>query len=83
MYVVRADYPSVNILACIPLFDGKPFFMLTMLILGSLLSFFTCLGLGILVVLILDNAKFHKSSYVLATASRLNITLLFLPPYSP
>ena len=35
------------------------------------------------VVLILDNAKFHKSSYVLATASRLNITLLFLPPYSP
>ena len=35
------------------------------------------------VVLILDNAKFHKSSYVFATASRLNITLLFLPPYSP
>ena len=34
-------------------------------------------------MLILDNAKFHKSSYVFATASRLNITLLFLPPYSP
>ena len=29
MYVVRADYPSVNILASIPLFDGKPCFMLT------------------------------------------------------
>ncbi|WP_148206476.1 transposase [Saccharolobus islandicus] len=29
-----------------------------------------------------DNASFHKSSYVLATASRLNINLLFLPPYS-
>jgi len=29
LYVVRADYPSVNILACIPLFDGKPCFMLT------------------------------------------------------
>ncbi|ADB86429.1 second ORF in transposon ISC1395 [Saccharolobus islandicus L.D.8.5] len=36
LYVVRADYPGVkvNILACIPLFDGKPCFMLTMLILG-------------------------------------------------
>ena len=29
LYVVRADYPSVNILASIPLFDGKPCFMLT------------------------------------------------------
>jgi len=28
LYVVRVDYPSVNILACIPLFDGKPCFML-------------------------------------------------------
>jgi len=30
-------------------------------------------------VLVLDNASFHKSSYVFAVASRLNITLLFLP----
>jgi len=52
LYVVRVDYPSVkvNILACIPLFDGKPCFMLTMLILGFSLIFFTCLGLGILVM---------------------------------
>jgi hypothetical protein len=33
---------QVNILACIPLFDGKPCFMLTMLILGFSLIFFTC-----------------------------------------
>jgi len=46
----KADYPSVNVLACIPLFDGKPCFMLTMLILGFSLIFFTCLGLGILVM---------------------------------
>ena len=39
MYVVRVDYP-INILACIPLFDGKPCFMLTMLILGFSLIFF-------------------------------------------
>ena len=39
LYVVRADYPSVDVLACIPLFDGKPCVMLTMLILGfSLLA---------------------------------------------
>ena len=52
LYVVRVDYPSVkvNVLACIPLFDGKPCFMLTMLILGFSLIFFTCLGLGILVM---------------------------------
>jgi hypothetical protein len=31
---------QVNILACIPLFDGKPCFMLTMLILGLSLIFF-------------------------------------------
>ena len=29
LYVVRADYPGVNVLASIPLFDGKPCFMLT------------------------------------------------------
>ena len=87
MYVVRADYPSVNILACIPLFDGKPCFMLIYSnvdsrVFANFLYLLRVRNSGN-VVLILDNAKFHKSSYVFATASRLNITLLFLPPYSP
>jgi len=87
LYVVRADYPSVNILACIPLFDGKPCFMLIYSnvdsrVFANFLYLLRVRNSGN-VVLILDNAKFHKSSYVFATASRLNITLLFLPPYSP
>jgi len=86
LYVVRVDYPSVNILACIPLFDGKPCFMLIYSnvdsrVFANFLYLLRVRNSGN-VVLILDNAKFHKSSYVFATASRLNITLLFLPPYS-
>ena len=89
LYVVRVDYPSVkvNILACIPLFDGKPCFMLIYSnvdsrVFANFLYLFRVRNSGN-VVLILDNTKFHKSSYVFATAFRLNITLLFLPPYSP
>lgn len=35
------------------------------------------------IVLILDNAKAHKTDLVLDIAKTLNIYLLFLPPYSP
>ncbi|BDB98128.1 hypothetical protein SACC_11450 [Saccharolobus caldissimus] len=35
------------------------------------------------IVLILDNARFHKNAYVFSVASQLGIILLFLPPYSP
>ena len=80
LYVVRADYPGVNILACIPLFDGKPCFMSTYSNVDSrvFVEFLYLLRVRNSgnVVLILDNAKFHMSSYVFATASRLNITLL-------
>lgn len=89
LYVVRVDYPSVkvNILACIPLFDGKPCFMLIYSnvdsrVFANFLYLLRVRNSGN-IVLILDNAKFHKSSYVFATAFRLNITLIFLPPYSP
>ena len=33
--------------------------------------------------LILDNAKIHKTKSFIETAKKLNIELLFLPPYSP
>jgi isftu1 transposase len=35
------------------------------------------------IYLILDNASFHKNIHVLNEAEKLNIILLFLPPYSP
>lgn len=35
------------------------------------------------VVLVLDNARFHKSRVVLSKARELGICLCFLPPYSP
>ncbi|QXJ32318.1 hypothetical protein J5U21_01969 [Saccharolobus shibatae] len=43
------------------------------------MSFFTYLGLGIpvFIVLILDNAGFHKTAYVFSV-SQLGITLAFL-----
>jgi len=47
-----SDYPSVNVLGYIPLFDGFPVFMsFSSNILGFSLIFFTCLGLGIPVIL--------------------------------
>ncbi|ADX84987.1 ISC1395, Orf1, resolvase [Sulfolobus islandicus REY15A] len=87
LYIVKADYPSVNVLACIPLFDGKPCFMPTYSNVDSrvFVEFLYLLRVGNSgnIVLILDNAKFHKNAYVFSVASRLSITLLFLPPYSP
>ncbi|ACP37771.1 IS630 family transposase [Saccharolobus islandicus] len=89
LYVVKTDYPSVkvNVLACIPLFDGKPCFMLTYSNVDSrvFVNFLYLLRVRNSgnIVLIRDNAKFHKNAYVFSVASRLSITLLFLPPYSP
>jgi len=34
-------------------------------------------------LVVLDNARYHKTAEVLALATTLNITLFFLPPYSP
>ncbi|AAK41947.1 IS630 family transposase [Saccharolobus solfataricus] len=87
LYNVPVDYPSrkLNVLASIPLFDGVPCFMFTYSnvnseIFAEFLRLFRNSGP---IVLILDNAKFHKNAYVFSVASQLGITLLFLPPYSP
>lgn len=34
-------------------------------------------------LLVLDNARYHKTADVETLAAKLNITLLYLPPYSP
>lgn len=39
--------------------------------------------LGIPITLILDNARYQKCALVKELAARLNIELLYLPPYSP
>lgn len=35
------------------------------------------------ITVVLDNAKYQRNRYVMDTATRLHITLLFLPTYSP
>lgn len=35
------------------------------------------------ITLVLDNARYQRCNFVMKTAVELNITLLFLPPYSP
>ncbi len=35
------------------------------------------------ITLIMDNARYQRCKYVLEIAARLNIEILFLPPYSP
>jgi transposase len=48
-----------------------------------LLEKIAALGLQIPITLIMDNARYQRCKYVLDIAARLNIDILFLPPYSP
>ena len=50
---------------------------------GELLEKIAELGLRMPVTLIMDNARYQRCKYVLDIANRLNIEILFLPPYSP
>ncbi len=50
---------------------------------GELLEKIAGLGLMIPITLIMDNARYQRCKYVLGIAARLNIEILFLPPYSP
>jgi transposase len=50
---------------------------------GELLEKIAGLGLTMPITLIMDNARYQRCKYVLAIAARLNIEILFLPPYSP
>ena len=86
---VRADYPGrkVNVIGCIPLFGGNPCLMVresgvNSVVFAEFLKVVRARNSGVL-VLVLDNASFHKSVYVLSVASQLGVILLFLPPYSP
>ena len=47
---------------------------------GEFLSVIRARNSGIIV---LDNARFHKTAYVFSVDAQLGIILLFLPPYSP
>ena len=50
---------------------------------GELLEKIAGLGLTTPITLIMDNARYQRCKYVLEIAARLNIEILFLPPYSP
>src|SRR5947207_2850726 len=50
---------------------------------GQLLEKIAGLGLHVPITLIMDNARYQRCKYVLDIAARLNIEILFLPPYSP
>ena len=50
---------------------------------GKLLEKIAGLGLATPITLIMDNARYQCCCYVLDIAARLNIEILFLPPYSP
>ena len=50
---------------------------------GELLEKIAALGLQTPITLIMDNARYQRCKYVLDIATRLNIEILFLPPYSP
>jgi len=50
---------------------------------GELLEKIAGLGLTMPITLIMDNARYQRCKYVLEIAARLNIEILFLPPYSP
>ena len=50
---------------------------------GKLLEEIAGLGLTMPITLIMDNARYQRCKYVLEIADRLNIEILFLPPYSP
>jgi len=50
---------------------------------GQLLEKIAGLGLTMPITLIMDNARYQRCKYVLEIAARLNIEILFLPPYSP
>lgn len=49
----------------------------------ELLSKIAAQGLTGSVTLVLDNARYQRNDVVMALAAKLNITLLFLPSYSP
>lgn len=50
---------------------------------GDLLEKIAGLGIQTPITLIMDNARYQRCKYVLEIATRLNIDILFLPPYSP
>jgi transposase len=50
---------------------------------GELLEKIAGLGLTIPITVIMDNARYQRCRYVLELAARLEIEILFLPPYSP
>ena len=50
---------------------------------GQLLENIAGLGLTTPITLIMDNARYQRCKYVLDIAARLDIEILFLPPYSP
>ena len=50
---------------------------------GQLLEKIAALGLKTPITLIMDNARYQRCKYVLDIATRLDIEILFLPPYSP
>jgi transposase len=50
---------------------------------GQLLEKIAALDLQTPVTLVMDNARYQRCRYVLEIAARLNIEILFLPPYSP
>lgn len=50
---------------------------------GELLEKIAGLELKTPITLIMDNARYQRCRYVLEIAARLNIEVLFLPPYSP
>ncbi|WP_238527201.1 IS630 family transposase [Saccharolobus islandicus] len=83
LYIVKADYPSVNVLACIPLFDGKPCFMLTYSNVDSRVfaNFLYLLRVGNSGNIVLIMLSF--TSLLMFSLLLLGLTLLFLPPYSP
>jgi len=50
---------------------------------GELLEKIAALGLQTPITLIMDNARYQRCKYVSEIADRLNIEILFIPPYSP
>jgi transposase len=50
---------------------------------GELLEKIAGLGLQTPITVIMDNARYQRCRYVLDIATRLNIEILFIPPYSP
>jgi transposase len=50
---------------------------------GELLEKIAALGLSTPITIIMDNARYQRCKYVSEIAARLDIDILFLPPYSP